>query len=147
MQMKRSLTHTLPLPGGEEEQLMKRKYNIIPYDQKLKERARYLRNHSTRAEVVLWKYLRNKQMLGYDFDRQKPIDHYIVDFYCKKLRLAVEIDGESHVDKWNSYDKKRDHRLQEFGVTTLRFRNEEVLNHINDVLMTIEEVIKTLEKE
>ena len=84
-------------------------------------------------------------MLDYDFDRQKPIDHYIVDFYCKKLRLAIEVDGDSHTEKWNSYDRRRDHRLQEFGITTLRFRNEEVLNHINDVLMTIEEVIKTLE--
>ena len=89
--MKRSLTHPHPLPGGEKEQLMKYKYNIIPYDPKLKERARYLRNHSTQTEIVLWKYLRNKQMLGYDFDRQKPIDRYIVDFYCKKLRFAMEI--------------------------------------------------------
>ncbi|MEZ5011804.1 MAG: DUF559 domain-containing protein [Bacteroidales bacterium] len=50
----------------------------------------------TLSEVLLWNNLRNKMMLGYDFDRQKPIGEYIVDFYCKDLYLAIEIDGNTH---------------------------------------------------
>ena len=74
---------------------MKRKI-VIPYNQKLKELARHLRKSSTLSEVLLWRYLKRKQMLGYDFDRQKPIDNYIVDFYCSELGLIVEVDGKSH---------------------------------------------------
>lgn len=96
---------------------------------------------------MLWNYLKQKQMMGYDFDRQKPIDRYIVDFYCKELRLAIEIDGDSHVEKWNSYDKRRDKRLRELGVNILHFQNEEVLNDVRDVLLTIEEMVKKLGKE
>lgn len=74
---------------------MKRR-KIIPYNPKLKEFARKLRNESTFTEIMVWNYLKKKQMRGYDFDRQRPIDNYIVDFYCKNLQLAIEIDGESH---------------------------------------------------
>ena len=74
---------------------MKRR-KIIPYNPKLKEFARKLRNDSTFSEILLWSYLKKKQMRGFDFDRQKPIDSYIVDFYSKDLMLAIEIDGESH---------------------------------------------------
>ena len=73
---------------------MKRK--IIPYDPKLKQLARELRNKSTLAEVLLWKHLKGKQIQGYDFHRQKPLDQYIVDFFCSELMLAIEIDGDSH---------------------------------------------------
>ena len=62
----------------------------------LKEKARELRNNSTTSEIKLWMYLKNKQMLGYDFHRQKPLDEYIVDFFCNELMLAIEIDGLSH---------------------------------------------------
>ena len=60
---------------------MKRK--IIPYNPKLKDLAKELRQNMTLSEILLWKKLRNKQMFGYDFDRQRPIDEYIIDFYCK----------------------------------------------------------------
>ena len=73
---------------------MRRK--IIPYNPKLKEYARKLRKNSTFTEIMLWNYLKGKQMKGFDFDRQRPIDKYIVDFYCKDLQLAIEVDGESH---------------------------------------------------
>ncbi len=136
--------HRNPPPAPPEEG---RKRKIIPYNPKLKERARYLRNHSTKTEITLWKYLKGKQLNGYDFDRQKPIDQFIVDFYCKNLRLAIELDGESHVEKWGTYDVYRDRRLQEFGITVLHFQNEEILKHTRDVLMTIEEAVKKLEKE
>jgi very-short-patch-repair endonuclease len=70
--------------------------HIIPYNPKLKARARELRKNMTPGEQRLWQFLRGKQVLGFDFDRQRPIDQFIVDFYCKKLRLAIEIDGASH---------------------------------------------------
>ena len=73
---------------------MKRK--ILPYNLKLKELARDLRNNSTKSEVILWLKLKGKQMYGYDFHRQKPIDNYIVDFFCHELMLAIEVDGYSH---------------------------------------------------
>ena len=85
---------------------MKRK--IIPYNPVLKEIARTLRNNSTLGEILLWKKLRNKQMLGFDFYRQKPIDQFIVDLYCIELQLAIEIDGGSHnSDKAREKDETR----------------------------------------
>ncbi len=88
---------------------MKRK--IIPYDPKLKQLARELRNKSTLAEVLLWKHLKGKQIQGYDFHRQKPLDQYIVDFFCSELMLAIEIDGDSH-DYKEREDQRRQNRLE-----------------------------------
>ena len=73
---------------------MRRK--IIPYNPKLKEYARYLRNNSTRSEIRLWHELKGKQRLGYDFHRQKPLLHFIADFYCYELKLVIELDGYTH---------------------------------------------------
>jgi very-short-patch-repair endonuclease len=71
----------------------------------LKEYARELRKNATFTEGLLWKYLRAGQLNGYRFLRQKPIDEYIVDFFCKRLKLVIEIDGETHNDKErSSYD-------------------------------------------
>ena len=71
---------------------------ILPYDPNLKKLARQLRNNSTMSEVLLWRCLKGNQVLGYDFDRQKPIDKYIVDFYCRELS-TIEIDGSTHDNK------------------------------------------------
>jgi len=70
---------------------MKRK--ILPYNPKLKEYARRNRRNMLLPEVLLWNELKNGKMLGFDFDRQRPIDQFIVDFYCKDLMLAIEVDG------------------------------------------------------
>ena len=110
---------------------------IIPYNPKLKELARKLRNGSTFTEILLCDYLRKKQMRGFDFDRQKPIDNYIVDFYCKDLKLAIEIDGESHYGK-EYKDEKRDKRLKEFGIIVLRFDDLDVRYKLEQVLEKIE---------
>ena len=69
---------------------------IVHYNPRLKKLARQLRRNSTLGEVLLWNELKRKQMMGYDFHRQKPIGEYIVDFYCPRLRLVIEIDGDSH---------------------------------------------------
>ena len=81
---------------------------IIPYKPELKELARQLRNSSTKAEIKLWIQLRRKQMLGFDFHRQKPLLDYIADFYCPELNLVIEIDGYSHdFEETQIRDKKR----------------------------------------
>ncbi len=72
----------------------------IYYNPKVKKLARELRNDSTLSEVLLWNQLKARKMRGYQFMRQKPIGEYIVDFFCSKLKLVIEIDGESHVDKY-----------------------------------------------
>ena len=117
---------------------------IIPYNPILKERARQLRQNMTPGEVKLWQHLKGKQMCGYDFDRQRPIDQYIVDFYCKRLMLAIEIDGSSHDSQERQHrDEERQARLESLGVRFLRFREEEVCREIEGVLRVIEEWIKT----
>ena len=75
------------------------KRQIIPYNPILKELAKKLRQNMTFTEVKLWNELKNGKMLGYDFDRQRPIGNFIVDFYCKDLLLALEIDGITHRDE------------------------------------------------
>ena len=79
-------------------------------------------------------------MRGYDFDRQKPMDNFNVDFYCKDLMLAVEIDGESHNGN-EAKDEKKDRRLNELGVTVLRFDDTEVVHKLDKVLKKTEEWI------
>jgi very-short-patch-repair endonuclease len=118
---------------------MKRR-KIIPYNPKLKEYARKLRNNSTYTEVMLWNYLKDKQLRGYDFDRQRPIDNFIVDFYCKDLMLAIEVDGESHYGN-EEKDKRKDKRLNELGVTVLRFDDMEIVYELDMVLKRIEKWI------
>ena len=124
---------------------MKRK--IIPYNRKLKEIARTLRNNCTLGEVLLWKQLRNKQMLGFDFHRQKPIDQFIVDFYCNELSLAIEIDGSSHTtEEAIEKDTARQERLEMLGIKFLRFTEAEVRDSIRTVITVIEDWITTQSK-
>ena len=116
---------------------------IIPYNPKLKSLAKALRKNMTLSEVLLWDELKQKKILGFDFDRQRPIDEFIVDFYCKDLQLAIEIDGDSH-DSEEAFekDRKRQKRLETLGVRFLRFDDLEVKNDMNNVLRTIEHWIE-----
>ena len=112
---------------------------ILPYNPKLKSLAKALRKNMTFSEVLLWNGLKQKKMLGYDFDRQRPIDNYIVDFYCKDLMLALEIDGNSHdYEEVYKNDTIRQRRLESMGVKFLRFDDREVKNDMDNVLRTIE---------
>ena len=72
-------------------------------------------------------------MLGYDFNRQRPIDNFIVDFYCKELQLAIEIDGDTHIYRYD-YDEKMQKELEKLGVSFLRFEDIEVKRNISNVL-------------
>jgi very-short-patch-repair endonuclease len=118
---------------------------ILPYNPKLKEYARRLRRNMTLAEVLLWKQLRQKKMRGYDFDRQRPIDEYIVDFYCKDLLLAIEVDGQSH-DFKPTQDEDRQRRLESLGVRFLRFWDYEVKNDMASVSGRIQQWIRDAEE-
>ncbi|MEW6109306.1 MAG: endonuclease domain-containing protein [Nitrospirota bacterium] len=116
----------------------------ILYNAKLKKLARQLRNNSTKAEIKLWAYLKGKQPIGYDFHGQKPVDNYIVDFFCSKLMLAIELDGYTHsFEEIFEKDKIKEQRLNRLGITVLRFKDDEVMSNIEGVLADIENWIKS----
>ena len=96
-----------------------------------------LRKRPTDAEQLLWRHLRLKQMEGFKFRRQQPIDNYIVDFVCFEKRLVIEVDGGQHATQ--EKDALRDKYLQQQGFNVLRFWNNEVLQNINGVLEVIRE--------
>ena len=104
----------------------------IPYNPKLKDRARELRRNMTVAEKRLWIcFLRN---VKHNVLRQKPLDNYIVDFYCPKLKLVIEVDGESHcTDEGKAYDEVRTQILEGYGLKVVRVKNEEVMNEFETV--------------
>src|SRR4051812_9360247 len=114
------------------------------YNKKLKPLARGHRNHSTKAEIRMWcELLRNKQMMVYPFLRQRPIEKYIADFFCKELNLVIELDGLTHqLEETMVKDKKKQQRLEELGYTVLRFPDREVMNNILGVYETIKEWIE-----
>jgi very-short-patch-repair endonuclease len=125
-----------------------KKRKIIPYNPKLKELARELRNNSTKAEIILWLKLKSKQMYGYDFHRQKPIDNYILDFFCQELMLGVEVDGYSHeiIEVFNK-DVIKEEKMSSFGITILRFTDNQVLRDMDNVLRAIEGYIQDYEEK
>jgi len=121
---------------------------IIPYNPKLKELAKKLRQNMTFSEVKLWNEIKNSQLMGYDFDRQRPIGNFIVDFYCKDLKLAVEIDGITHEDEDILLkDKIRQEELETFGVVFLRFDALLVVNKVEAAVREIRVWIEEFEKK
>jgi very-short-patch-repair endonuclease len=109
-------------------------------------KRRTLRTEMPRAEGILWSKLRRRQMMGYKFRRQFSVENYVIDLYCPKLKLAIEVDGDSHfIGDSPEYDVKRQIEIENYGIAFLRFQNEEVYKNLNGVLITIEEKIKELE--
>jgi very-short-patch-repair endonuclease len=117
----------------------------IHYNPKLKYHARELRKKGVLSEVLLWNHLKGRKMRGYQFMRQKPVEDYIVDFYCNKLKLAIEIDGESHDGRF-LYDMEKQRVLESMGLTLLRFSASDVKRDISSVLMAIEGWIEKIEQ-
>jgi very-short-patch-repair endonuclease len=100
-----------------------------------------------KAEIILWSRIRRKQIEGCRFRRQYSVGPYILDFYCPELKLAIEIDGDSHFQKdANEYDKNREEEIKRLGVQFVRFQNIEVYNNLNGVLQTIYEKIELLRR-
>jgi very-short-patch-repair endonuclease len=121
---------------------MAKKLPILPYRQDLIEKARWLRKHSTTGEIRLWNAVKNRQILGYKFRRQHPIHRFIVDFYCRELKLAIEIDGRSHDFKIEA-DKERQLIIEQFGVSFLRFSESDVKRNTGAVVLEIEKWIES----
>jgi very-short-patch-repair endonuclease len=114
--------------------------NISRYNPALTSFAKRLRSCMTLAEVLLWKKL-NRSQLGVRFNRQKPIGDYIVDFYCKEYRLAIEIDGDSHNFRQKA-DLLRQKQLEAQGIRFLRFWDYDVKNRMTDVIRQIEQFLE-----
>lgn len=122
--------------------LKQRIKTMQPYNKNLKYNARQLRNNMTEAEQKLWLRLRQKQILGLQFYRQKPILNFIVDFYCPAASLIIECDGSQHLnEKGLQYDLVRDQALTQLNLTVLRFNNLQILHELDAVIQTIENVI------
>ncbi len=108
------------------------------YNPELKLISRKLRNSMTDAEQLLWSRLRRKQVRGLQFYRQKPLLSYVVDFYCPKARLVIEVDGGQHFEpEEEERDKRRDWELTESGLRVLRFDNRQVLLETEAVMEVI----------
>lgn len=117
----------------------------IQYNKSNKERARYNRENQTKTEELLRNILRKKQ-LWQIFLRQKMIDSFILDFYCSKLMLWIEVDWEGH--KYNQdYDTQRDEKLRHIWVKIVRYRNEDVVNNLEWVREDILEEIRIRKNE
>lgn len=118
------------------------KFSNHYYNKNLKTFARQNRKNATLGESILWSKLRNKQFLGLRFLRQRAMNNYILDFFCPELNLAIEIDGSTHDENKFDYDAKRQHGIESKGITVLRFTKYQVKTKLNDVLQTIEQILK-----
>lgn len=117
---------------------------MLTRNKNLKQPARELRKNMTAAERKLWSKIRRKQLNGLQFYRQKVIGNYIVDFYCHKAKLVIEIDGGQHFTReGRESDQSRDKYLRDLGLSILRFNNHEVLTNIEGV---VGEIIRFLEE-
>ena len=116
------------------------------YLRKMKSTRKNLRENMTEAETILWSLIRKKQ-IGFQFRRQVSIDHYVVDFYCIKLNLAIEIDGGIHKNTdQHEYDVFRKEIIESNNITFLRFKNEEIFYNLTDVIKTIKKKCHELSK-
>ncbi len=124
------------------------KRRIIPYNPKLKELAKNLRKSMTYSEVKLWNELKNGQLMEYDFDRQRPIGNYIIDFFCKDLQLAIEVDGITHHDeKIMLKDEIRQDESEAMGVSFLRFDALLIVNKVEAAVREIREWVEAYEEK
>ncbi len=123
---------------------MKQYPRHLPYNKELNTRSRDLRAQMTQAEKIFWYAL--KEMPWFQeakFNRQKPIGNYIVDFYCHKYGLVIEIDGDRHFSvEGKEYDLERSGFLEGFGLIVLRFTNVEIFENLDGVIREVESVLR-----
>lgn len=114
----------------------------------LRDRRKELRHTMPDAEIIMWSRLNRRQMLGHKFRRQYSVGSYVLDFYCPELKLAIEIDGDTHFRNGaDEYDKVRQEEIEQYGIKFLRFMNTEVYHNLNGVLHTIYETTEEMKKE
>ena len=100
--------------------------------------AEVLRNNMTQAEILLWEALKGNKLMDTKFRRQHPISQFIVDFYCHKHKLVIELDGSIHnLEEQKERDVGREAMLKDLGLTIIRFTNYEVENNLSTVLASI----------
>ena len=117
---------------------------MLPYNKNLKGYSQQLRKPMTDAERRLWAEIRMQQLMGYQFYRQKPVGDYIVDFFCPRAKLVIEVDGSQHFsDDRTEYDRIRDEYISSLGLRVLRFNNNDVLTNIDGV---VERILESLEE-
>ncbi len=125
------------------------KSNTFHYNKNLRPFANSNRKNMTKAEACLWKFvIGGRQMMNYQFRRQRPVLNYIADFMCKELMLIIEVDGITH--QWEEFYKNdliREEKLKEIGFHILRFNDDEILSDINNVIRAIEFYIKDFEEK
>jgi very-short-patch-repair endonuclease len=111
---------------------------MLKYNADLKDKARRLRRNLTNSEAALWSRLRNGQLLGTQFYRQKPIGDHIVDFFAPRAKLVIEVDGSQHLESEHALkDRSRDRYLVSLGLKVLRFNSREVLEERDAVVEAI----------
>ncbi len=126
-----------------------RKLNLMNnhYNKALRDRARALRNASvSKAEKFLWKRLLSRKQLGVGFKRQRSIGNYIVDFFAAEIRMIIEIDGNSHINR-GEYDSIRNEWLKRQGYTIIRFSERDVLSDFDSVRMQLSHTVYCLREE
>jgi very-short-patch-repair endonuclease len=130
--------------GGDLKSAYKKRY--LSYEEKNLPHAKNLRKNLTHAEYKIWHdLLKNKNFKGLKFIKQKPIENFIVDFYCATLKLAIEIDGDTHyTDEAMLYDEKRSTLLKNRGVYILRFTNDDIYFHLDAVYNVLESTVNKL---
>jgi len=121
-------------------------FRELPYNPKLKDPAKEMRNNSTKGEIKFRCELLRKKKSDYQFYRQKILYHYIVDFYCPKLKLVIEIDGTSHDDK-EEYDEHRDKVLESYGLKVLHYNDIKVLSNFQLIEKDFQKKIQQREQE
>jgi very-short-patch-repair endonuclease len=118
--------------------------NNFHYNKSLREKARMLRNHSTKAEILLWDSLLKNRFLGFQFLRQRPVLWYIADFICLELMLVIEVDGDTHlIEEVQQKDKKKHADLEAIGFSVLRFQDWEIFSRRDEVLEDLKAWINT----
>ncbi len=110
-----------------------RQFKSLPYNKSLHELARKLRKAGILHEAVLWQQLKNKKLNGLDFDRQKIIGNFIVDFYCAEKMVVIEVDGATH-DHIYLDDIERDKYLEGLGLVVIRILAKDVLQNLQGVM-------------
>ena len=124
-----------------------KKVRYIPYNSSLIDYAKENRKYATRQEWIFWNIvLKHKNFHWYKFRRQKTIWSFILDFYCPKLLLWIEIDGWYH-NETQIYDKVRDSEIYKKGIVIVRFTNKEINNNLEWVILCLEEIIVEREKK
>jgi very-short-patch-repair endonuclease len=107
--------------------------------------AKELRKNETEAEKILWSRLNRNQILGQQFRRQHPINVFIADFFCARLKLVIEVDGSIHeITEYQIHDEGRSDLFNDLGIIVIRFTNEQILDEIDTTVSEIENIVRQL---